>query len=336
MSDMELKKQEMGSLFMIGLPGPDLDDSTQRLIREYHINNFIIFKRNVVEPGQLRSLCDKLVCACLNVGIPAPLISIDQEGGTVARLPEPFCQFRGARELADSDNPDREVMKYARTCAQELLDVGINMNFAPVLDVCPADKGYFMEHRSFGDDPERVAELGRLVIQEMESIGVVSCGKHFPGLGAAIFDPHEELPVVAESMDRIRARDLVPFKAAISAGVASIMTSHTLYLNLDSKELATMSGRIVTDFLRIELGYNGLIVTDDLEMGAITQQGTIPHAALKAFCAGVDLLLICHNHDEVEASVSALGNGLDNGLISPERVSDSIARLTAVRKRFKV
>ena len=336
MSGMELKKQELGSLFMIGLPGPDLDDSTQRLIREYHINNFIIFKRNVVEPGQLRSLCDKLVRACLNVGLPAPLISIDQEGGTVARLPEPFCQFRGARELADSDNPGREVLKYARTCAQELLDVGINMNFAPVLDVCSVDKGYFMEHRSFGDDPERVAELGRLVIEEMESIGVASCGKHFPGLGAAIFDPHEELPVVAESVDRIRARDLVPFKAAIAAGVASIMTSHTVYSNLDPKELATMSGRIVTDLLRIELGYNGLIVTDDLEMGAITQQGSIPHAALKAFCAGVDLLLICHNHDEVEASVSALGNGLDNGLISPERVSDSIARLTAVRKRFKV
>ena len=334
MGIMEEKKQEIGSLFMIGLPGPDLDDSTLRLIREHHINNFIIFRRNVVEPDQLRSLCGKLVQACLNAGLAAPLISIDQEGGTVARLSEPFSRFRGARELADSDNPEREVLKYARTCAQELLDVGINMNFAPVLDVSPAGKGCFMELRSFGDDPERVAELGRLVIEKMENIGVAACGKHFPGLGAAVFDPHEKLPVVTDSTDRIRARDLVPFKTAISAGVACIMISHTVYTCLDPEKLATMSGRIITDLLRIELGYNGLIITDDLEMGAITQGGSISHAALNAFCAGVDLLLICHDHDEVEASVSALNNGLDNGLISPERVSASTARLTTIRKRF--
>ncbi len=323
--------QEVGGLFMIGLPGTELDDSTIRLIREYHVNDFIIFRRNVVDPPQLRRLCGQLVRECLDAGLSAPLISIDQEGGTVARLPEPFTQFLGARELAGSLNPEHAVADYARTCAKDLLSVGINMNLAPVLDVCPEGHGYFMEHRSFGDDPEKVAELGRLVVSEMENMGVAACGKHFPGLGSAILDPHIELPVVSVNLEQIRKRDMVPFKAAVDIGVASIMTSHTIYTHLDPVEPATMSELILGDLLRGELEYDGLIVTDDLEMGAITQEGSVPQAALKAFCAGVDLLLICHDHGIIEESVGVLRQALDEGLISPKRVSAS--RRISVSKR---
>lgn len=319
---------------MVGIPGLDIDSSTLELIRKYGISNFILFKRNVQDPEQLRKLCHDLINACLDAGLPHPMISIDQEGGTVTRLPPPFSQFVDARILGNSQDPSLALREYATTCARELLEVGINMNLAPVLDVCPAGQGFIMERRCLGEDPHRVAELGSVIIREMQDNGVAACGKHFPGLGAATLDPHHELPIVREPLDIIQSVDLLPFAAAIKTGVAAIMTSHTIYLELDAHNPATMSSKILTDLLRSELGFGGIVITDDLEMGAIENKGPLSEAALKAFMAGADFLLICHDHQKVIRTFHLLENVHKHGDITTGRIEYSLNRLTAVRQDY--
>ena len=326
--------RQLGRLFMIGLPGYTLDASTQKLIEQVGINNFIIFKRNVSSREQLAELCAALVSACRAQGLALPLIAIDQEGGTVARLPPPFTQFAGARVMADSAQPEQRLAEYARCCAGELRDVGISMNLAPVLDVSPAGQGLFMEKRALGGEAGVVARLGSLVIKVLQEEGVAACAKHFPGLGAAVLDPHLKLPVVERSRAEILACDLEPFRAAVVAGVASFMTSHTIYKGLDPGTIATLSPTILTKLLRQELGYDGLVITDDLEMGAIENAMSVPEAACAAFMAGVDLLLICHDHDKVVRSHERLVAEVDAGVVSRQRLEQSLYRIGRVVDRF--
>ena len=325
---------QIGQLFMVGVPGLVLDDSTRRLIEEFQINNFIYFKRNVESPPQLRQLSADLRTTCAENNLAPPLIAIDQEGGTVTRLPPPFTQFPDARILADSVNPEKALADYGLTCARELLDIGVNMNLAPVLDVCATGKNFFMERRALGSSPEKVGRLGSIIIKAMQDNGVAACGKHFPGLGAATVDPHFKLPQVARSKEELLATDIPPFRQAIQSGMATIMTSHTIYQNLDADNPATLSAPILTTMLRDEMGYNGVIITDDLEMGAIENEGSIDQAALLAFQAGADLLLVCHSHDKVMAALDNIAETAQREPETQERVRQSLARLSLVRQQF--
>ena len=191
-----------------------------------------------------------------------------------------------------------------------------------------------MEKRSLGADPKNVGRLGSLVIREMQAGGIAACAKHFPGLGAAVIDPHFQLPRVTKPEPAIRSDDLPPFEQAIETGVASIMTSHTIYQNLDAEKPATLSKKILTGLLRNELGYEGVVITDDLEMGAIEKQGDLSHAALQAFEAGADLLLVCHSHEKVVAAFKKTADAIAQ---SPElriRFQESLLRVQALRKTF--
>jgi len=324
----------IGQLFVVGLPGTILDDSTKRLIEEFRINNFIYFKRNVGSREQLQQLSEDLRRTCAAVDLAPPLIAIDQEGGTVTRLPPPFTQFPDARVLAESQDPEKELTAYARTCARELNEIGVNYNLAPVLDVCEAGKNFFMERRSLGGNAESVGRLGSMVLKELQANSIAACGKHFPGLGAAVVDPHIQLPVVAKKESDILAHDIKPFQQAIAAGVASIMTSHTIYKNLDPQYPATLSQKILTGLLRDRLGYEGVIITDDLEMGAIEKEGDLGHAALQAFKAGADLLLICHSHEKAIDALEKTGRAVRASMELQARVRESTDRVSLLRERF--
>ena len=321
---------------MAGLPGPELDRSTLELIQGYGINNFILFRRNVATPGQLTDLCRSLTRACREAGLDPPLISIDQEGGTVARLPEPFTQFPDARKLAQAPEAEELLGGYARTCVRELLGVGINMNLSPVLDVCPEGRNLFMERRCLGNDPREVARLGCIIIGTMQEGGLAACAKHFPGLGGAELDPHLVLPTVSRSRRSIIEEDLEPFRAAAAAGVAAIMTSHTIYPAIDPENPATMSEKILTGMLRQEMGYEGVIVTDDLEMGAIEKNQTVAAASVAAFRAGSDLLLICHEHYKVVAAFNLLLQALADDPSLGELFPKAIRRIEQLQKRFTI
>jgi len=324
----------LGQLFMVGLPGFTLDDSTRKLIQKYRINNFIYFKRNVENPEQLKMLSAELRQCCRDNGLAPPLIAIDQEGGTVTRLPPPFTQFPDARILADGEEPEKALRGYAEACAADLKYIGVNYNLAPVLDVCQAGKGYFMERRSLGDDPKVVGRLGSLVIKQMQERGIAACGKHFPGLGAATLDPHYQLPFVSKDEKGLRGDDLPPFQQAMTAGVASIMTSHTLYQHLDPEKPATLSKKILTGLLRNELGYDGVVITDDLEMGAIEKEGDLGQAAVEAFGAGADLLLICFNHEKAIDAFDKTAEAVARNPELAKRQQESVARVTEMRQRF--
>ncbi len=325
---------KLGQLFMVGIPGLTLDDSTLYLIQEFGINNFIYFKRNVASPEQLEQLSKALNRACRDNGLPPSLIAIDQEGGTVTRLPPPFTQFPDARMLAESAEAEKELKNYAATCAAELKSIGVNYNLAPVMDVCTAGKEYFMEQRSLGGDPEKVARLGSLIIKEMQGKGTAACAKHFPGLGAAVVDPHLELPYVVKTEQEIYAVDLPPFRQAIDTGVASIMTSHTIYQHLDPEQPATLSKRILTGLLRNELEYEGVVITDDLEMGAIELERDLGYASLQAFDAGADLLLICHSHEKVIDAFKKTAGAIEKNPQLQRRMSESLERVGQMRQNF--
>ncbi|NOX26161.1 MAG: glycoside hydrolase family 3 protein [Deltaproteobacteria bacterium] len=324
----------VGHLFMAGLPGPELDDSTLALIKQHAVHNFIIFRRNVVDRRQMTRLCASLVDACQAHSLPRPLISIDQEGGKVARLPPPFSQFPEPRSLAEGGNPERLLREYAAVCARELRQIGVNMNLAPVLDICPAGRGMFMERRCLGSVPQRVAELGRVVINGLQAGGVAACAKHFPGLGAAVLDPHLELPVVELAAGHFEREALTPFRMAAKIGVAAFMTSHAVYSNFAPRIPGTLSRKVVSDLVRGNCGYDGLIITDDLEMGAIEKFMPFPEAALQALLAGADLLLICQRHDKVRNAIAALEAALRDRIFAAKRIDDSLARQAEVIRRF--
>jgi beta-N-acetylhexosaminidase len=325
-----------GALFMAGLPGGSLDDSTLLLIDDFQVNNFILFKRNFADPLQLQQLCQELRQACLDRELQPPLIAIDQEGGSVTRLGPPFTRFPDARVLAAADDPQNEVVNFAVTCARELLGAGINMNLAPVLDICESGENYFMERRSLGADPEKVSRLGCLIIETMQKSGLAACAKHFPGLGGARQDPHQLLPVVDLPGQHLLEKDLQPFISAAQAGVAAVMTSHTMYPELDNDRPATLSRKIITTLLRQQVGYEGLVITDDLEMGAIENEGRIEDAAWEAFQAGADMLLICRDHNKVERAINKLAGCLQENRRMRQRFRQSLARIEAVQKRFSV
>ena len=330
-SAVDCEGRELGGLLMVGLPGLQLDDSTRELIRQERINDFILFKRNVGDPAQLKALCGELALSCRESGLPPPLIAIDQEGGTVARLPPPFTQFADARVLAEGPEPEAALADYARICAAELLAVGINMNLAPVLDLCPVGHDFYMERRVLWADPATVARLGCLVIKIMQEQGLAACAKHFPGLGSARLDPHCTLPTLERSREELEREDLPPFQAAAELGVAAIMTSHTIYPALDPRRPATLSSAILEGVLRQRLGFKGVIVTDDLEMGAIENHQGVEEAALAALVAGADQLLICHDHHKVRRTMARLRRALAEGELDRARVGASLARINTLR-----
>ena len=249
------------------------------------------------------------------------MIAIDQEGGSSRRLTDGFTPVPSMRELARLGS--HAVAEAATTTARELRSVGIDFNFAPVVDVDSNPDNPVIGDRSFSDDPALVAELGSIWIKASQDASVAACAKHFPGHGDTSEDSHLELPSLPHDLDRLRRIELLPFVSAVKAGVASIMSAHVLFEAIDSDRPATLSPRVLHDVLRCELGFEGLIVSDDLEMDAIVDRMPIESAAVDAINAGVDLLLCCHREDRQRLVLGALAGGVD-----PTMAERAVARMS--------
>lgn len=279
----------IGPLFMAGLSGPRLDQAARDLVRELMVGGVILFARNLETPDQVWELTRDLQREAQDSGDPPLLIAVDQEGGPVQRLKAPFTTIPSAHELGLSSTAG-QVEALARTVGRELALVGINMNLAPVLDVARSPDCPLWE-RSFGPDPEKVAVLGEAAIRGFRQAGVVPVAKHFPGLGDTSVDSHQVLPS-GQDPDPERTMDLLPFRRAAALGVPAVMTAHLEVPAWDSRP-ATLSPVALRDWLRRRLGFQGIIITDDLEMGAIAGAAAVPDAAAQALAAGADLLLVC-------------------------------------------
>jgi beta-N-acetylhexosaminidase len=280
-----------GQLLMVGIPGPRMDQVARELVRDLQVGGVILFAHNIEDPEQVWELTRDLQREAVAATGRPLLMAVDQEGGRVQRLKESFTIIPPARELGTKKSP-KEVARLARHVARELSLVGINVNLAPVLDV-PRSPRCPLWDRAYSKDPAQVACYGLAAIKGYMSGGVIPVAKHFPGLGDTGVDSHEVLPL-AQSGDAERLADLLPFQQVVAAGVPMVMTAHLQVPEWDERP-ATLSPVALQDWLRGRLGFKGVIITDDLEMGAITTSLPAARGAKEALVAGADLLLICSN-----------------------------------------
>jgi beta-N-acetylhexosaminidase len=325
---------KIGRLFMAGIPGTVVDSETDALLRDFSLGGVILFKRNIEDPVQLAGLCRDLQERAMKYrGIPL-FLAVDQEGGRVARLQEPFTLFPGNSAIGESDDPVNAARHFASVTAKEMLLVGLNMDMAPVVDVRRGEPEKHLSGRMFSQDPEKVALLGAEVIDTLQKRGVMAVAKHFPGLGNAPLDPHKLLPVIKSERHEIENIDLPPFIRAIKKGVSSIMTSHALYPALDRENPGTLSKEILSGLLRETLGFEGLIITDDMDMGAIGANSTVPEAAVRSFGAGADILLICNEQKGVTESIKRIRSALLSGEVPFRRLHESVSRIMDAKAGF--
>jgi beta-N-acetylhexosaminidase len=325
---------KIGRLFMAGIPGTRLDDDTDALIRHYCIGGVILFSRNIEDPVQLAALCNDLQDRAIRYHNIPLFLAVDQEGGRVARLKGPFTAFAGNTAIGDDPHPVDRAVEFARVTAEEMRLVGLNMDLAPVVDVRRGEPESHLVGRTFSDDPEKVSLLGRTVVKVLQKNGVMATAKHFPGLGKTSLDPHHHLPTIDVDLEEIETVNLPPFRAAIDEGVSSIMTSHAIYPALDPDNPATLSYKILTDLLRGTLGFKGLVISDDLEMGAIKKKWGVPDGAVASFMAGNDILLICQEQGMVVESINALREKIIGGEIHPDRLELSLGRIEKTKSAF--
>jgi beta-N-acetylhexosaminidase len=331
MTDWE---REIGQVFMVGMPGPRLDKGTDALIREDRIGGIVLFSRNIEDPLQLAALCHDLQAAA-SKGQSSPLfLSVDQEGGRVARLKEPFTSFPGNAAIGMDEEPVKRAIDFATVTSEEMKLVGLNMNLAPVVDVQRGEIEKHLAGRSFGEDPEAVAFLGRTVVKHLQQNGIMAVAKHFPGLGRANVDPHVHLPEINIDLEELEGINLPPFAAAIEERVSGIMTSHAVYPALDPEQPATLSPKVLIEVLRKKMGFRGLTITDDLEMGAIAGDWSVAEGAVKSFQAGADILLICKDQGRVRESLDRMRQAVSKGTLSTERIARSLERIREAKARF--
>ena len=328
--------QKIGQIFMAGIPGTELDEGTEDLIRDYNLGGIILFSRNIENPIQVATLCHDIQHAASKYHGESIFLAVDQEGGRVSRLREPFTVFPGNAAIGMDDQPLERAVEYSITTAKEMKLVGLNMNLAPVVDVQRGEPEKHLTGRIFSEDPAMVALLGRTVIRELQRNGVMAVAKHFPGLGRASVDPHFELPRIEMDMDELENINLIPFRAAIEEAVSAVMTSHAIYPALEPDRPATLSSIVLTQLLRERLGFDGLIITDDLEMGAIAKHWGVAEGALASFEAGADILLICKAQENVLKSIDLLRRRLLTGEISFQRLEQSNERIMKARSKFLV
>ena len=322
-------KPSLGQLFIVGFDGLSLPNDGRRLLTDFDACGAILFKRNVESLEQVVLLNSQIV----DMSKSKAIISVDQEGGRVARLGEICTPVMPMRELARLHLTKPTLpFRIAAMIGRELAALGFHLNFAPVVDVDSNPNNPVIGDRAFSSDPKVVAQLCAEFIAGMQGSGIAACAKHFPGHGDTHADSHLELPVLDHDMKRLEETELLPFKSAIAANVASIMTAHILLPQIDDVP-ATLSQRLLTDVLRNQLKYNGLIISDDLEMRGISDHYALQDILVKGLHAGVDLFLICSDTKRAEAAIVEVEKLVASGEINPAVIERAMARVQSFKER---
>lgn len=324
-------RRDIGQLLIGSFTGTSVPPEWRSLAREFDLGGAVLFSRNVEAPEQVAELAADV--EALGRAMPT-WVSVDQEGGRVARLKEPFTRWPPMATLGRAGS-EPLAERFARALARELRAVGITLDFAPVLDIHTNPKNPVIGDRALAERADDVARLGRAIVRTLQREGVAACGKHFPGHGDTSQDSHFEMPLVEHPPDRLRAVEFEPFRAAIREGVAFIMTAHVHVPALDEHRIATLSPAVVQAILREELGFGGAILTDDLEMKAVSARMPVPSAAVQAIRAGCDGVLICSGDVNLQAAtLEALVKAVESGDISASRLDGASIRLRAAKERF--
>ena len=311
--------------FLLGFEGTTVPEELRALLAQ-GLAGVAIFRRNFSGLEGLRSLTGGIRRAARG----PVLIGIDQEGGTRFSLPEPFTQWPSPAELGELNDAEL-VSRVARAMARELRAVGVNLNFAPMLDLHTNPASPVTSQRSFGADPRKVARLGAAFLRELSAEGVLCCAKHFPGHGDAQMDPHEDLPVFQGTVQRLDSLELVPFAAAIQENVPAMMTAHVLLPQIDSQWPASLSRKLLSDTLRERMGFRGVVLTDDLGMGAVARRYGAGEAAIQTFRAGSDIAMLCHDRSTVGPALESVEKAWTSGRFDEAQWQASRRRIERLR-----
>jgi beta-N-acetylhexosaminidase len=323
---------DVGQLFFIGLEGPELTSKEADFIVKNNIGGVTLFGRNLKSPIELHKLCSDLHNLKTKLPSKAPLfIAIDMEGGRVHRLKPPFTQWPSLGKVAALDST-AVAFKFANMMGMELRAMGINLDFAPCVDVLTNPKNVLIGDRSLGSDPEFVAKMASALVRGYIKAGVVACAKHFPGHGNTIIDSHEDLPVEEVDLNTLESRELIPFKKSFRARMDMVMTAHILYKNIDPENPATFSSIILQKMLREKLRYKNLIISDDLDMKALSKYHPRDVIPVRAMQAGCDIMLYCNEFDSPPIGLAAIRKAIQDKTIPVEQVNASLRRVADLKK----
>lgn len=327
-------EEKIGQLFILGFEGKDIEEETKHLIEDFKIGGLILFSRNIEDSNQIIQLINNLKDLNKNNKIPL-FISIDEEGGNVSRLPKEFKKLPQAKKIGDTRDIDLSF-KFGELLGLRLKSLGFNLNYAPVMDINSNPKNPVIGNRAFGNNPEVVTSYGIPVMKGIQSMGIISGIKHFPGHGDTDVDSHINLPVINKSLEEIRDFELIPFKKSIEEDGDMIMIAHILFPNIDKEYPSTMSKDIITYLLRKEMGFEGVIISDDLTMGAIIENYTLEGATLKFLQSGGDIALICHGTDDFKSIFEYIKIKVKNEEIPIEDIDNKVYRILKLKKKYNL
>ena len=322
--------EKIGQMIVAGFNGTDVNEELINLVNTNKVGGVILFKRNIETSEQLKKLNNNI--DGLNKEIPL-FISVDEEGGRVNRLPSDMENFPSAREVGLKIDKDY-AYNNGKSIGESLKVTGFNMNYAPVLDIFSNPKNTVIGDRAFGSDVETVSTMGIATMKGIEEEGIISVIKHFPGHGDTSVDSHYGLPIVYKTLEELENFELIPFKKAIKEGCKAIMVSHILLDKIDKQNPSSMSETVVTDILREQLGFDGVVITDDMEMGAITENFTVEDACVQSIIAGCDIVLIGSGNESIYNTIQAIKVSILNGKITVERINESVVRIIKLKNEY--
>ena len=317
---------KVGQLLMIGIHGKTLNDDAKFMLNEYRVGGIILFDRNMESKNQVKSLITDINKTGKSAGLTPLFIGIDQEGGAVARMENQLIKVPPAEELGKE--PIEQAVSLAKQSGTELKDLGFNINFAPV-----ADLG-LTYGRSFSTNPDDVVRYASAVGKAYDEAGLWYSYKHFPGIGKTDVDLHADTSVVPVSKETLLNEDTKVFVDLIKQSkpnTYAIMVSHAMYPQIDAAHPSSLSKAIITDWLRKDMGYNGVVVTDDMDMGALAKHYTFSDMAVQSILAGSDILLVCHEYEHMQEAYNGLMKAVKDGRISKERLDESVKRILLMK-----
>ena len=317
---------KVGQLLMIGIHGTTLNDDAKFMLNEYRVGGIILFDRNMESKDQVKTLITDINKAGKSAGLTPLFLGIDQEGGAVARMDDKLIKVPPAEEVGKM--PVEQAVSLAKQSGAELKDLGFNINFAPV-----ADLG-LTYGRSYSTSPDEVVRYAGAVGKAYDEAGLWYSYKHFPGIGKTDVDLHADTSIVPVSKETLLSEDTKVFIDLIKQSkpnTYTIMVSHAMYPQIDPDHPASLSKAIITDWLRKDIGYNGVVVTDDMDMGALAKHYTFGDMAVQSILAGSDILLVCHEYEHMQEAYNGLMKAVKDGRISKERLDESVKRILLMK-----
>ncbi|WP_068694832.1 beta-N-acetylhexosaminidase [Paenibacillus yonginensis] len=326
--------EKIGQMVIVGLDGTELQADARKMIETYKVGGFILYKPNITNANQTLTFLNQLKKA--NKPNPAALwLSTDQEGGRVSRMPEPYLKIPTAKDIGQK-NSTAYATGIGQALGEEIKSVGFNLDFAPVMDINSNPNNPVIGDRSYGADADAVIKNGTAVLKGLQSEGIAAVIKHFPGHGDTSVDSHLELPVVNKSLKQLEAFELLPFQAAVKQGTDMVMVAHLLIPKIDPDYPASLSKQMITGLLRDKLGFDGVVITDDLTMGGIVKHYGIAEAAVRSIQAGSDIVLVGHDTDRETAVIEALRKAAGSGKLAEQEIDQHVYRILKLKQKYKL